>query len=1098
MRDSNLFNKLLLTYLILSAFLMSCTRATKESKSNISFSIPQSVSSKKVGAQAFDTLIHVSINISGSGIQTPIVFNWDSEKKGLAGTTTTAPTSFSFDIPQGPDRLIQVLAVYGDSTSPNSDGGAMQFYYGDVTKTLAAAVEDAPVTVASVGQGTAIISGQIQGRYLTSAGEGPTGQVDIVYIPPGGKTPMVVERSMIMNGWFQFFGLLGAQLGYRLQDGTFLWGGPVDLSEASFPPSGQVMRAALPIHLKTDNYSGTVTTHQEDPSISIYGFFGDSTLVSTKYICKSVSSLTYLLKVGTATALTVTDNNSADPSDLFDTTLSSVNLRGGVALGGASPCDTQENIASNLFGSVLGFKSSMLESGRDNSAGFRLPFQLNYANNSSGSIFSSTVVDADKISISGTLLPGTPSILDNFSVYKAINLGLNFHYHSSFAPCESLTTMGYTLVGDTPVSGGTYTATLPLTSTEASGGAMFVLCPTKAGAPIGPGVWVNASYLRGGGGGGGGGGGVAAKIAFMNLSAITVNQCGHVNLSLLTGADSPTSSANPVTVNLAKTGTGSEFYAENDYNCAGNPITSVVIPANSNWLGVNFKTSATPETDITLTPTDAASALTSVAKTIRARATGSVTEMRFVANSQSANVGTCFPMSVKAVDSNGNLISYNGAVSVTSSGATLYTDSSCSVTSGGTLSFAAGVASFYIKGTTAGWVNLQASATIDTLNFVANYGMAISSAGQPTHLVLGTPSPSYLYINQCMPITVTANDDTNAEAPMPTTQVIKFTASGGGAGNNFYTDANCTNSMVNAETGITSGQTSINIYFKPQNSGSLGLSGFIDNMNYSIGGSQNYTIGSLWMHVISGGFNGSWFDNTCGSLTFELMDNSIAGSGNVIPNLSGSPVPINITTNASTVSGGLYSVAGCTDSVAASKSTAIGSGASTSVIYMNSLLSSGSYVSVTPSYSGSYSPTYQNGNTIASTSFAWCPPVDGGGACASSLALSGPNVAGGVGLFTPGITVGSSMDKTITITNTSSSGVSLGTMTITGGQAAEYTFKGGTYPGTGGTCTGYISPSGTCTVVVTFTPAAINGRYASLNVNYNGTSLPLSLQGTGL
>jgi hypothetical protein len=218
----------------------------------------------------------------------------------------------------------------------------------------------------------------------------------------------------------------------------------------------------------------------------------------------------------------------------------------------------------------------------------------------------------------------------------------------------------------------------------------------------------------------------------------------------------------------------------------------------------------------------------------------------------------------------------------------------------------------------------------------------------------------------------------------------------------------------------------------------------------------------------------------------------------VIPNLSGSPVPINITTNASTVSGGLYSVAGCTDSVAASKSTAIGSGASTSVIYMNSLLSSGSYVSVTPSYSGSYSPTYQNGNTIASTSFAWCPPVDGGGACASSLALSGPNVAGGVGLFTPGITVGSSMDKTITITNTSSSGVSLGTMTITGGQAAEYTFKGGTYPGTGGTCTGYISPSGTCTVVVTFTPAAINGRYASLNVNYNGTSLPLSLQGTGL
>ncbi|MGZ3797854.1 MAG: hypothetical protein ACXVB1_15895, partial [Pseudobdellovibrionaceae bacterium] len=178
MRISKLFNKFMLAGMVLSLPLVSCTRAAKESKSTISFTIPQSMSAKKVGTLAFDTLVHVSINVTGSGITAPILLNWDSDKNGSGGTTT-APTSFSLDIPQGPDRLIQVLAVYTDSTSPSK---AMQFYYGDLTKTLAAAIEDAPVTVTSVGQGATIISGQRQGRYLTSPTAGPTGRVDIVYV----------------------------------------------------------------------------------------------------------------------------------------------------------------------------------------------------------------------------------------------------------------------------------------------------------------------------------------------------------------------------------------------------------------------------------------------------------------------------------------------------------------------------------------------------------------------------------------------------------------------------------------------------------------------------------------------------------------------------------------------------------------------------------------------------------------------------------------------------------------------------------------------------------------------------------------------------
>ncbi|MGZ3747322.1 MAG: hypothetical protein ACXWRE_08135, partial [Pseudobdellovibrionaceae bacterium] len=761
MRISKLFNKFMLAGMVLSLPLVSCTRAAKESKSTISFTIPQSMSAKKVGTLAFDTLVHVSINVTGSGITAPILLNWDSDKNG-SGVTTTAPTSFSLDIPQGPDRLIQVLAVYRDSTSAS---GTMQFYYGELTKTLAAPFEDAPVTVTSVGQGATIISGRIQGRYLTSSTTGPSGRVDIVYVPPGGKAPMVVERSMMISGWFQFFGLIGAQLGYRMQDGTFLWGGPVDLSETTFPVSNQVMRAALPIHLRSDNYSGKVTTYQEDPSIAIYGFFGDPALVSAKAICKSTATLTRLLKIGTATPLTVTDNNSAEPSNLFDTTLGSINLRGGVALGGSSPCDTQTNITANLFGSDLAFNGSMLENGGDDSAGFRLPFQLQASNNGGSSAFSSTVVDANKISVSATLLPDVANVLDNFSVYKAINLGTNFNYHSSFAPCEDLLKMGYTLVGDTPVSGVNYTANLPLTDAEATGGAMFALCPTKAGVPIGPGFWLYASYLRGGMGGGGG---VAAKVGFQNLTAFTVNQCGHIGVQLLTSTNGPASSPSAVAVNLSGAGT---FYAETDFSCLGSPVTTLSIPANSNWAGVNFKTSATPDTDITLTAMDASAVLTSVPQVVRARASGSTTAMMFKTNAQAANVGTCLPVSVDTVETSGNIISYSGPLSVTVTGATIYTDPGCSTT-GGTLNFASGVASFYVKATVAGWANLQATATIDTLNFTANYGINIFALGQPTKLAFSSPASNYLYINQCMPITVTAKDDTGAAAALPASQII--------------------------------------------------------------------------------------------------------------------------------------------------------------------------------------------------------------------------------------------------------------------------------------------------------------------------------------
>ena len=115
------------------------------------------------------------------------------------------------------------------------------------------------------------------------------------------------------------------------------------------------------------------------------------------------------------------------------------------------------------------------------------------------------------------------------------------------------------------------------------------------------------------------------------------------------------------------------------------------------------------------------------------------------------------------------------------------------------------------------------------------------------------------------------------------------------------------------------------------------------------------------------------------------------------------------------------------------------------------------------------------------------------------MALSGSGVSGGVAAFNSGVTVGSSQDKTVTLTNSTGTGITLGTFIIGGAQAAEYSFKGGSYPGVGGTCSGYISGGASCTIVLTFTPAASSWRNANLNINYNSVVvLPLAIQGLGL
>src|SRR6185312_10271346 len=73
------------------------------------------------------------------------------------------------------------------------------------------------------------------------------------------------------------------------------------------------------------------------------------------------------------------------------------------------------------------------------------------------------------------------------------------------------------------------------------------------------------------------------------------------------------------------------------------------------------------------------------------------------------------------------------------------------------------------------------------------------------------------------------------------------------------------------------------------------------------------------------------------------------------------------------------------------------------------------------------------------------------------------------------------VDHVFTINN--SGGVSSTGMTG-GGISAPLTFKGGTYPGTGGTCGATLAGGSSCTMVVTFAPSGTGSTSQTLAVNY--------------
>ena len=492
----------LLIGLALSGSLLSCTRADDKNLSQVKLALPKTMaSSQKVGALAADILAHVVINVTGEGITAPIVYNWDLHQNGQ-GQGLTVPIQLT--IPQGNNRLIQVLAVYGSASNSTS----MQFYYGDKIQNLSSANETVTLAVSSVSAtADPVFSGRINGRYLRAANDaGITGVMTASYSPPNGRPPLIIETRMMVAGWFSIMGLYGAKFTYNAYplDGTapvaLFGGGAVDLSETYFPPSSTVARFTIPISQRQNNNNGAATWSLQNPNVTVYGFWGP-TATATAGLNACVYSTPVSTQYANSNATTPASSNLA--ADISGTVPASIATATGLpamylqaapaTANGTGACTGAVNFTNSLVVNPL-----MYDNGNDGSTLIYGPFeQMVAANSTSGpQVFTATALDSSNYNIKATLLPGAADAIASFNIFK-------YYGSPDYLPdpllCDpdSLAQSGFSALTNSPVSAAGWSANLAISTSDVANKINLAICPVlKSGRPLPQGVLLRYYSLQ--------------------------------------------------------------------------------------------------------------------------------------------------------------------------------------------------------------------------------------------------------------------------------------------------------------------------------------------------------------------------------------------------------------------------------------------------------------------------------------------------------------------------------------------------------------------------------------------------------------------------
>jgi hypothetical protein len=826
--------------LIIAVFglmITGCTRK-KSDTSTLSFSLPPRVSSvhssnqqAKVSASADDPyLMHVIINITGSDIA-PRYRAWDRHDGGVA------PSAFTFDaIPYGSSRLIQVLAVY---QSPITD--SMTFFYGDASVALGQPEQNVEIPVLSLGGATSTVTGQISGRYFTSASGGPTADVAIKYNPGSGRQKMLIEKSTIFNGWFSFFALNTVAFEYELQPGPsqaateLMFGGAVNLASGVFSPAensgaeqNRRIRAALPVHLRNNSWSGTPELVREEAQIFVWGFWGNaiargSANWSTRTVCRSslTGSLSRMMRYSPTVAnwpaqpgLSLTVNGTVatampTPAQLMDATATAMGNM--VFSGGSGNCSSGSQPTNTKYSNWLSVSPTMVDGrGNDNAAGFRAPFRVD------SSLNWATVTVADPRVIVGDVLPGVELTIDEFRLFKKV--GVNSNYHFDQADCTQLSTLtpDYIPAGSGTADGsGHLIITSNISASEATTGTAALICFYKNGKPYSNGAFLNSQQIAASFGGGLS---LATHIGlevptYLNSTQYLSSACIPVQVNGLDASNNPGNFPNGTALSFSTSdATNLKFYP--DHYC-GTPITTV-----SNISGTSqtfFIMSSVNNSSSTITVAATAGVTGSVTKTVGFNAAPGAPAPKMIIKAPTSIVAYACYSALYEVwhddDSNPPIL-LNDSVSATLPP----TDFQFFSTAGGSGSCSGGVVSTTSLGASFGpqfMTDFMYTGTNTTVSIqpTANWSNTVVGGNSISATIPG--SISTLEVSsfpvqegQCTPVNVSFTDSSGNLSPTPGTVNVSVATDSG----SLYSDFYCTTPTSTVE--VEAMDTNEMVYFR--------------------------------------------------------------------------------------------------------------------------------------------------------------------------------------------------------------------------------------------------------------------------------------------
>jgi hypothetical protein len=274
-----------------------------------------------------------------------------------------------------------------------------------------------------------------------------------------------------------------------------------------------------------------------------------------------------------------------------------------------------------------------------------------------------------------------------------------------------------------------------------------------------------------------------------------------------------------------------------------------VIPASDNYVKFGYMNPV--PTNITLNADDGAVVLGSGSKFIDVVAAGVPTTLKIIKadgsdlNGLVTGAGGCVGIKLSSHDSNmvpANITGSPAVVTVSGSGANLYSNSGCSVPLSGPISMGVGgnlSSVFYIKAPAAGHVGVYADSASPIMSGM--HGFPAGAAGKGIYFGISS-SADPIPVNSCVTISVGSKDGAGNPAPISATAAtsIELMAYNG----NFYSVAGCGSGGTPSYSGsIAANANALStgpIYFKTTVGGGVSMRAYTTGSGPYLEGHKNF------------------------------------------------------------------------------------------------------------------------------------------------------------------------------------------------------------------------------------------------------------------